>query len=77
MLDLHPDVGIVYGAARIFESDRPGALRRGRHSDEPWMPCVSGTDEVLVALIQGNIMVVQAAWSDVNSSRIRVGSTRC
>jgi GT2 family glycosyltransferase len=61
LLDRHPDVGIVYGAVRYFDSDRPGLLRQGRYQDEHWMPCVSGTDEVLLALVQGNIMVVHAA----------------
>ena len=61
LLDRHPSAGIVYGAAWYFDSDRPDVLRRGRYGDEPWMPMVSGTDEVLLALLQGNIMVVQAA----------------
>ena len=60
VLAQHRDVGIVYGAARYFDASQPTTLRLNRYCDEPWMPCVSGTHEVLVALLEGNIMVVQA-----------------
>jgi GT2 family glycosyltransferase len=61
LLECHPEIAIVYGAARYFDSDRPGSLRYGRERDQPWMPCVSGTDDVLVALLEGNIMAIHAA----------------
>ena len=59
-LDAHPDVGVVYGDVRFFTDGAPGVLRRAMASDDPWMPCVSGTDDVLRALTHANALVVNA-----------------
>ena len=59
-LERQPDVGLVYGDVRYFDSDT-GARRRGLFVDETWMPEVSGDGERLLrALIRANIMVVSS-----------------
>ena len=55
-----PDVGLVYGNVRYFDSDTR-ERRRGFFNDDPWMPEVSGAGaELLRVLIRRNIMVVNS-----------------
>ena len=61
LLAREPDVGLVYGDVRYFDS-ATGARRRGLSSDEAWMPGVSGSGSTLLrALLRANIMVVNSA----------------
>ncbi|MGZ3428806.1 MAG: glycosyltransferase [Polyangia bacterium] len=59
-LQRQPEVGIVYGDVRYFDSDT-GVRRRGLFADEEWMPAVAGSGErVLRTLVRANIMVVNS-----------------
>ena len=59
-LERRPEIGIVYGDVRYFESET-GERRRALFNDEDWMPQVSGSgDGVMRALIRSNIMVVSS-----------------
>ncbi|HEY2743031.1 MAG TPA: glycosyltransferase family 2 protein [Polyangia bacterium] len=59
-LSRRPDVGIVYGGVRYFDSDS-GAKRRGLFADVDWMPRISGDGERLLrTLLRANIMVVNS-----------------
>jgi len=58
LLGSHPDVDLVYGDARYFRDATGDAPRE---EWEPLLPAVSGSGEpLLAALVQDNIMVVQA-----------------
>ena len=61
-LEAHPHVGIVYGPARYFPSDKPAQHRYARTDpDDPWMPEVSGSgSDVLPVLLKTNIMPVNS-----------------
>ncbi|HEY0173067.1 MAG TPA: glycosyltransferase family A protein [Pyrinomonadaceae bacterium] len=60
-LEASPGVDIVYGGVRYFTTENPGARRLSLWGpDEPWMPGVSGTKEVLLALVRDNVMPVNA-----------------
>jgi len=58
----NPDVDIIYGDVRYFDSDNP--TRRSKSfdlKDQAWMPNVSGKDEVILKpLLINNIMVISA-----------------
>ncbi len=61
LLELKPEIDVVYSNVRYFDADRPAELRRANNSDEPWMPALSGAgNEVLLKLVQNNIMPVNS-----------------
>ena len=61
-LEAHPDVDIVYGSMRYFNSNNPGERFYWIWGeDKPWMPETSGSGkEVLTALVRRNIMVINS-----------------
>ena len=61
-LETNPEVDIIYGGARYFNSDHPDQRRySNKDIDAPWMPEISGSGaEILEAIIKANIMVISA-----------------
>lgn len=60
-MESRPEVDIVYGNVRFFSTENPHERLISMWQDNtPWMPEVSGNEEVLLALVRANIMVVNA-----------------
>lgn len=60
-LERNHDVGIVFGEARYFTADEPWARLYSPVENQPWVMKLSGQGkEVLLALLRGNIMVVNS-----------------
>lgn len=61
-LERHPGAGIVYGDARFFPTEDPGArLHTMYGEDRPWQPGLSGEGaEVLLPLLRHNSVMIGA-----------------
>ena len=61
-LEAHPEVEIVYGDTRYFETDRPSDLLYTMYGENiPWQPRLSGTgSEMLLPLVRRNTIIVNA-----------------
>ena len=62
-LEEHPDVEIVYGDTRYFETDRPDELLYTMYGENiPWQPGLSGKgSEMLLPLVRHNNVIINAA----------------
>lgn len=61
-LEEHPNVEIIYGDTRYFETDRPGELLYTMYGENiPWQPRLSGGgSDMLLSLVRRNTVIVNA-----------------